>query len=90
MNWQKIWLVIRHEYLTNFRRPSFLFTAFGVPVFSLGAMFLLTQFIVNRETNLDDWQRIAYIDRAHMVDDSLDLGDCDCDYTAIMAAEDAA
>ena len=30
----KVWLVLRREYAYNFRRPSFLFTAFGVPLLS--------------------------------------------------------
>ncbi len=64
----KIWLVLRREYLYNFRRPSFLFTAFGVPLLSLVAMFVLFQFTVKRESNLDDFQRVAYIDRAMILD----------------------
>jgi ABC-2 type transport system permease protein len=67
MSWRKIWLVLRREYLFNFRRPSFLFTAFGVPAISLGAMFLIIQFTSNRETNLDNYQHIGYIDEAGVV-----------------------
>lgn len=68
MTRRKIWLVLRREYLFNFRRPSFLFTAFGVPLLSLGAMFLIFQITANREQNLDDFQRVGYIDRAEIVD----------------------
>ncbi|MBN2302890.1 MAG: ABC transporter permease [Anaerolineae bacterium] len=68
MSWQKIWLVLRREYVTNFRRPAFLFTAFGVPLLSLGAMFLITRLTVDRETNLDSWQQIGYIDQAGVID----------------------
>ena len=90
MNWQKILLVVRREYLFNFKRPAFLFTAFGVPIISFGAMFLLTAFIIDRETNLDDWQRIAYVDNAGIVDDTLALPDgCECIYTPITASDDA-
>ncbi len=64
VNWNKIWLVARREYLTNFRRPSFLFTAFGVPLFSLIAMFVIVQLTSNRETSLKNFDRISYIDRA--------------------------
>ena len=63
MSWHKIWLVLRREYLFNFRRPSFLFTAFGVPALSLGGMFFIFQFTADRETNLDNYQRVGYIDR---------------------------
>ncbi|MBI5958418.1 MAG: ABC transporter permease, partial [Chloroflexi bacterium] len=64
MIWQKVWLVLRREYLFNFKRPSFLFTAFGVPALSLGAMFFIFQFVIDREQNLDKWEHIGYVDRA--------------------------
>ncbi len=67
MSWHKIWLVVRREYLVNFRRPSFLFTAFGVPALSLAAMILIGEFTANRESNLDNYQRIGYIDEAGVV-----------------------
>jgi ABC-2 type transport system permease protein len=67
MSRRKIWLVLRREYLFNFRRPSFLFTAFGVPAISLAAMFLIFQFTSNRESNLANYQRIGYIDEAGVV-----------------------
>lgn len=68
MNWSKIALVMRREYLFNFRRPAFLFTAFGVPLLSLGAMFIAINFIADSESNLDDFQQIAYVDRAAIID----------------------
>jgi ABC-2 type transport system permease protein len=67
MSWHKIWLVLRREYVFNFRRPSFLFTAFGVPALSLAAMFLIFHFMANKETNLDNYRRIGYIDQAGVV-----------------------
>ena len=71
MSWEKIWLVLRREYLYNFKRPSFLFTAFGVPLLTLVAMFFIFTFTADRETNLDDWQRVGYIDRAGAIDPAL-------------------
>jgi ABC-2 type transport system permease protein len=80
MNWRKIWLVARREYLFNFRRPSFLFAAIGVPALSLAAMFLIGKFVQNRETNLSKFQRVAYIDLAGIVDPALE-STCDgCDF----------
>ncbi len=64
--WHKIWLVMRREYTFNFRRPSFLFTAFGVPLLSIGTMFLVFQFAIS-STNPDNWTRIATIDRADVI-----------------------
>lgn len=68
MSWHKIWLVLRREYVYNFRKPSFLFTAFGVPLLSLVAMIAITQLIIDQETNLDKFQRVGYIDRADVID----------------------
>ncbi len=88
MNWQKILLVVRREYLFNFKRPSFLFTAFGVPLISFAAMFLITRFTIDRESKLNDWQRIAYIDQAGIVDETLILpDDCECDYMPLTVSE---
>ena len=67
MSWRKIALVLRREYAYNFRRPSFLFTAFGVPLISLGAMILIGYMIDQRESNLDAFRRVGYIDRARIV-----------------------
>lgn len=68
MNWHKVWLVLRREYVTNFRRPSFLFTAFGVPLLSLGVMGLIIVLVSDRENNLDAFQRVGYVDRAQVLD----------------------
>jgi ABC-2 type transport system permease protein len=67
MSWHKIWLVAHREYTFNFKRPSFLFTAFGIPLLSLVAMFFIFRFSMNRETNLNSWQRVGYIDRAGVI-----------------------
>jgi ABC-2 type transport system permease protein len=68
MAWRKIGIVLLREYGFNFKRPMFLFTAFGVPALTFGAIFLIFQFTVNRETNLDAFRRIGYIDRAGIID----------------------
>jgi ABC-2 type transport system permease protein len=58
---------MRREYLFNFRRPSFLFTAFGIPAFTFVAMFLIIQFTADRETSLVKYHNVGYIDRAGIV-----------------------
>lgn len=70
MSWHKIALVLKREYLYNFKRPSFLLTAFGIPVLSIVAMFLIIQFTANQETNLDGFATVGYIDRAGVVTDT--------------------
>jgi len=76
----KVWLVLRREYTYNFRRPSFLFTAFGVPLISIVAIFLIFQFSVEREANLDKFQRVGYVDRAMIVEPA---GPNPADYTPV-------
>ncbi len=67
MSWRKIALVLWREYRYNFRRPSFLFAAFGVPLISLGAMFLINAMVEKREADLDAFRRVGYVDRARVV-----------------------
>ena len=67
---RKIWLVTRREYVYNFRRPSFLFTAFGVPLITLVAMALVFVITTRHETSLDNFQRVGYIDRAMIINSS--------------------
>jgi ABC-2 type transport system permease protein len=64
---RKVWLVTRREYVYNFRRPSFLFTAFGVPLITLLAMVVVVWITADRETSLEDFQRVGYIDRAMII-----------------------
>ncbi len=68
---QKILIVLKREYLYNFRRPSFLFTAFGVPALTLVALFLIFQFTSGRESDIESFQRVAYLDRAGVVTEEL-------------------
>jgi len=69
MNWGKMLLVLKREYRFNFKRKSFLFTAFGVPLLSLAVMFFIIRVSAGRETNLDAFERIGVVDRAGIVTD---------------------
>jgi ABC-2 type transport system permease protein len=89
MNWRKMGLVARREYLFNFRRPSFLFMVFGFPALILVVTVIATRLIINRETNLDNFQTVGYIDQAGVIRASAPNPD---DYRAIVdpARPDAA
>ncbi len=67
MNWNKIWLVMRYEYIYNFKRKSFLFTAIVLPVIIVGAIYLVARLAINFETNLDDYKRVGYVDHADIL-----------------------
>lgn len=68
MNLQKVILVTRREYIYNFLRPSFLFAAFGIPLFIFGLMYLIFNVIISSETNLEAWQQVAIVDPAAILD----------------------
>ena len=67
MSWHKIWLVLRREFLFNFRRPSFLFTAIGLPLIMVVAMYAIFRFTSHRETDLSQFQTVGYVDRAGVI-----------------------
>jgi len=59
---RKIWLIARREYLYNFRRRSFLFTAFGVPLFSIGMMFVIFTLAENTFAATGQLGSVGYVD----------------------------
>lgn len=64
MNLSKIWLIAKREYLTNFRRRSFLITAFVLPLMTIGVMTLiLTVFAQNLE-DMSAFKSIGIVDQA--------------------------
>lgn len=67
MNFAKALIVARREYRVNFRSAGFLFMAFAFPLLILVLMFFITQFIIERETSTDDFQKVAYVDKAGIV-----------------------
>ena len=68
----KTWLVIKHEYLTNIKRRSFLFTAFGIPIFTILMMTLVFSLAINGEENVDQLGTIGYVDQAGVLTQKID------------------
>jgi ABC-2 type transport system permease protein len=60
----KTWLVIKHEYLTNVKRRSFLFAAFGVPLFTIVMLVIIFALAINNEEDLERLGTIGYVDQA--------------------------
>lgn len=62
---RKLWAIIRNEYLTNVRRPSFLAGALGMPLM-IGAIFLLSTTLATQSADrpLEDFARVGYVDRS--------------------------
>jgi len=59
---RKIGLVASHEYLTNLKRRSFLFAAFGIPVFVIVVM-LVVFAVVSNEGDPTSLGKVGYIDQ---------------------------
>lgn len=57
----KLWLVTQREYLTNVRKPGFLFAAFGMPVFIVGIMLISAAFAAGG-ASIDDLSSVGVVD----------------------------
>lgn len=68
----KMWLVAQHEYLTNLKRRSFLFAAFGLPVFIGVVMIIVFGLVGNSEGTLEDAGQVGYIDEAGVLSAEVD------------------
>lgn len=88
----KTWLVIKHEYLTNIKRRSFLFAAFGVPLFTIGIMALVFTLVINNETDVTRIGTVGYVDQSGVLQQQIDKPESFTVYpdeTAARAALDA-
>lgn len=64
MNLHKIFLIARREYLYNVRRRSYLFTAFLVPILSIGLSLLATKISTSGLEDVGNFNRIGIVDQA--------------------------
>lgn len=68
----KIWLIIKHEYLTNIKRRSFLFGAFVAPLVSLGMIVLVFGLIINNDSDVERLGTIGYVDQSGVLEAGID------------------
>lgn len=71
----KLWLVIKHEYLYNLKRPAFLFAAFGTPILIIAIMGLSIFIQTGSETRVSDLTTIGYVDNADVLSTEVQLPD---------------
>jgi ABC-2 type transport system permease protein len=64
----KTWLIIKHEYLTNVKRRSFLFAAFGAPLISLVLLTVVFGLIFSSEADVERLGQIGYVDEAGVLE----------------------
>jgi ABC-2 type transport system permease protein len=58
----KFLIIARREYITNFRRPVYLFMAFVFPVMLGAIMYLIFTLIGNAEQDISGFDRMGYVD----------------------------
>ncbi|HXF69555.1 MAG TPA: ABC transporter permease [Thermoflexus sp.] len=56
MNWRKIWIIARHEYLTNIRRTGFIVMTAIIPALGLMTL-ILTAFLLPQSDAVEEWLR---------------------------------
>ncbi|MBE7512372.1 MAG: hypothetical protein HS103_06105 [Anaerolineales bacterium] len=64
MNLIKLIRIARREYLTNFRRRSFLFTMFGLPIFLVAIFLIIGVVTTSAIDSIDGFKRIGVVDQA--------------------------
>lgn len=70
MNLRKIWLIARREYLFNFRRRSYLFTAFALPLVMVVAMVLVVGLLTETMESTSSFKAVGIVDKAGILADS--------------------
>ncbi len=68
---QRTWLVARHEYWTNLRRPAFLFATFGAPLLTVLIMVGVIALVSSSIEDTTTTGAIGYVDLAGVTDDAL-------------------
>src|SRR5947207_13111838 len=67
LNLRKIWLIARREYLYNFRRRSFLFTAFVLPLIMITVISLIFGFFEQNMEDVSGSRLIGLVDTAAVI-----------------------
>ncbi len=84
---RKIWLIAKREYTYNFRRKSYLFSAFGVPVVILILVGVLILIMQQQFTATGTLGTIGYVDKAGVLEPGVALPD---EYLEFESEEEAA
>lgn len=85
----RAWLVAKREYLTNLRRPGFLFGTFGVPVILFVVMFVVTSVAIDAEENTERVGQVGYVDESGVLADAINQPDAFSPYATEAEARTA-
>ncbi|GAB4455498.1 MAG: ABC transporter permease [Anaerolineae bacterium] len=64
---RKIWLIAKREYLYNFKKKSFLFSAFGVPILIIGLWIVSFTLAEQSTSSMGGVETIGYVDLADVI-----------------------
>jgi ABC-2 type transport system permease protein len=67
----KTWLIAKHEYLTNVKRRSFLFGAFGIPIITIVLMTVVFGLIFSGESDVSRLGGVGYVDQSGVLADEI-------------------
>jgi ABC-type Na+ efflux pump permease subunit len=70
VNLHKIWLIAKREYQVNFRRKSFLFTAFGMPILLVVIWAVVFGLIAQAIDDTSGFNRVGVVDEAAVITDT--------------------
>lgn len=85
----KAWLIARQEFITNVKKPSFLFSAFGIPVVIVVIMFVIVGILLETEENTERIGAVAYVDQSGVLADAVQVPENFAAYPSIEAARAA-
>lgn len=85
----KAWLIAREEFINNVKKPSFLFTAFGIPVVIVVIMFVIVALLVETEENTERIGAVAYVDQSGVLADPVEVPENFSAYPSEEAAHEA-
>lgn len=91
MNLRKTWLIAKREYLYNFRRRSFLMTAFVVPLITFAGLAIVFSLLQGTLDDTSAYKAIGVVDQAHVLVDpsGAELTTLPAPFQLIMSVDEA-
>ncbi len=86
---RKIWIIARREYLYNFRKKSFLFSAFGVPIMVIAIWIVSFALAEQQATATGNLGNIGYVDLAGLIKPEVEAPEEFIAYASVESADAA-
>ncbi len=86
---KKIIQIAKHEYLSNLKRKSFLFAAFGVPFIVIALMVIIFALQAATETTLEELGSVGYVDYSGVLAEAIEKPDVFMPFDGEVLAQEA-